>query len=54
VGSEWAEPARRSILYVMQIQLRKHRIRHGQMDAWISGWRSHIEEAGQSMVDAVA
>jgi NIPSNAP len=40
----------------MQIQLRDYRIRHGQMDAWIAGWKSHVvplrEEAGFRLIGA--
>ena len=40
----------------MEIQLRDYRIRHGQMDAWIAGWTSHIvplrEEAGFRLIGA--
>lgn len=44
------------MLSYMQIQLREYRIRHGQMDAWIAGWRSHIvplrKEAGFRLIGA--
>lgn len=40
----------------MQIQLRDYRIRHGQMDAWIAGWKSQVvplrEEAGFRLIGA--
>lgn len=40
----------------MQIQLREYRIRHGQMDAWLAGWRSHVvplrDEAGFRVIGA--
>jgi hypothetical protein len=26
----------------MQLQLRDYRIRHGQLDAWITAWKAHI------------
>jgi hypothetical protein len=41
---------------LMEIQLRDYRIRHGQMDAWIAGWKSHVvplrEEAGFQLIGA--
>jgi len=44
------------ILFCMQIQLRDYRIRHGQMDAWIAGWKSQVvplrEEAGFRSIGA--
>jgi hypothetical protein len=44
------------MLSYMQIQLRDYRIRHGRMDAWIAGWKSHIvplrEEAGFRLIGA--
>jgi NIPSNAP len=44
------------ILSDMQIQLRDYRIRHGQMDAWIAGWKSRVvplrEEAGFRLIGA--
>ena len=44
------------MLSYMQIQLREYRIRHGQMDDWIAGWKSHIvplrEEAGFRLIGA--
>jgi hypothetical protein len=40
----------------MEIQLRDYRIRHGQMDAWIAGWKSGVvplrEEAGFQVIGA--
>jgi hypothetical protein len=44
------------MLSYMQIQLREYRIRHGQMDDWVAGWKSHIvplrEEAGFRLIGA--
>ena len=46
------------ILFRMQIQLRDYRIRHGEMGAWIAGWKSHIvplrEAAGFVLIGAWA
>jgi hypothetical protein len=44
------------ILNVVEIQLRDYRIRHGQMDAWIAGWKSGVvplrQEAGFRIIGA--
>ena len=44
------------MLVPMQIQLREYRIRQGQMDAWITGWKAHVvplrEAAGFSLIGA--
>lgn len=49
-------PSAGSILYVMEIQLRDYRIRHGQMDEWVSQWRTRIvplrTEAGFDVIGA--
>lgn len=37
-----AEVGLRGDAWLMQIQLRDYRIRNGQMDAWVVGWKSHI------------
>lgn len=41
---------------LMQIQLREYRIRHGQMNAWIAGWKSQVvplrNEAGFRVIGA--
>lgn len=40
----------------MEIQLRDYRIRHGQMDAWLEGWKSGVlplrEQAGFQVIGA--
>ena len=44
------------MLFYMEIQLREYRIRHGEMDAWIAGWESHVvplrREAGFRLIGA--
>lgn len=41
---------------VVEIELRDYRIRHGQMDAWIAGWKSGVvplrEKAGFQIMGA--
>ena len=53
IGSQWPAGL---ILFFMEIQLRDYRIRHGQMDAWIAGWKSQVvplrEEAGFRLIGA--
>lgn len=45
-----------SMLAIMEIQLREYRIRHGQMNEWISRWKSQIvplrAEAGFHVIGA--
>jgi hypothetical protein len=40
----------------VEIELRDYRIRHGQMDAWIAGWKSAVvplrEKAGFHLIGA--
>ena len=40
----------------MEIQLRDYRIRHGQMDAWLAGWKSGVlplrRQAGFQVIGA--
>jgi NIPSNAP len=44
------------IVSVVEIELRDYRIRHGQMDAWIAGWKSGVvplrEKAGFHIIGA--
>lgn len=44
------------ILSDVEIELRDYRIRHGQMDAWIAGWKTGVvplrQEAGFRIIGA--
>lgn len=56
LSGDMAGVARRVDPVLMQIQLREYRIRHGQMDAWIAGWKSQVvplrNEAGFRVIGA--